>query len=139
MRPQRWTVGPWIYPKSADVLAAVRLRLVATYICRHRHHISKTIKGWALLDECRGAERRSGSSNCLMWWHQEMDLEEDDGDTGGGGGVYTPTSSMKRRKMRRERSREQGQGVSYLDPHERFMDRPDSAREDFHREVNLDR
>ena len=67
MRPQRWTVGPWIYPKSADVLAAARLRPVATYIQRRRHQIAKTIEGRTLLEECRGAERRSGSLSRLMW------------------------------------------------------------------------
>merc|ERR1712153_211230 len=86
MRPQRRTVGPWVYPKSADVLAAARLRPVATYIRRRRHQIPKTIEGRTLLDECRGAERRSGSSSRQMWWQQEMDLEEDDEGAGGRGG-----------------------------------------------------
>ena len=54
MRPQKRTVGPWIYPKSADVLAAARLRPVATYIRRRRHHIATTIEGLALLEEYRG-------------------------------------------------------------------------------------
>ena len=51
MRPQRRTVGPWVYPKSADVLAVARLRPVATYIRQRRHHIVKTIEGRTLLEE----------------------------------------------------------------------------------------
>ena len=43
-----------IYPKSEDVLAATRLRPVATYIRRHIHHIATIIEGRALLEECRG-------------------------------------------------------------------------------------
>ena len=67
MQPQQRTVGPWIYPKSADVLVAARLQPVATYICRRRHQIAKTIEGRALLEECGGAERRSGSSSHQLW------------------------------------------------------------------------
>ena len=85
MQPQRRTVEPCIYPKSADVLAAARLRPAAIYIRRRRHQIAKTIEGWALLEECRGAERRNGSSSRQMWWQQEMDLEEDDKGADGGG------------------------------------------------------
>ena len=70
-------------PTSEDVLTAARLRPVATYIRRCRHHIAKTIEGRAILEECRGAERRSGSSSCHMWWQQEVDLEEDDEGAGG--------------------------------------------------------
>jgi hypothetical protein len=43
LQPQQRTVGPWICPKSADVLAAARLKSGTTYIARHRHRISKTI------------------------------------------------------------------------------------------------
>ena len=45
MHLQHQTVGPWIYPKSADVLKAACLRPVATYICRHRHNIAKNHQG----------------------------------------------------------------------------------------------
>ena len=43
MHPQRQTVGPWVFPKSADVLAAVHLKPVATYILWGRHNIAQTI------------------------------------------------------------------------------------------------
>jgi hypothetical protein len=61
MRPQRQTAAPWVYPKSADVLAATRFKPVATYITRRRHNIAKIIEDQALLEECRGAERKRGS------------------------------------------------------------------------------
>ena len=135
MRPQRRTVGPWIYPKSADVLAAARLRPMATYIHRRRHQIAKTIEGRALLEECRGAERRSGSSSRHMWWQQEMDLAEDDEGAGGRG-------VLPRRfyyEAGYETDGNQGHGLVTRDPHERFMDHPDAApEEDFVRGVDLD-
>ena len=43
--------------KSTGVLAAARLKPVATYIHRYRHYIVNTIKGLTLLVACRGAER----------------------------------------------------------------------------------
>ena len=67
MCPQQRTVGPLIYPKSADMLASARLKPVATYIHWRRHTIAKTIKGRALLEECRGAERKFGSPPCQFW------------------------------------------------------------------------
>jgi hypothetical protein len=48
MRPQRRTVGPWVYPKFADVLVETRFKLVATYIARRRHNIAKIIEDQAL-------------------------------------------------------------------------------------------
>ena len=136
MRPQRRTVGAWVYPKSADVLAAARLRPVATYIRRRRHHIATTIEGRTLLEECRGAERRSGSSSRQMWWQQEMTLEEDDD------GHFFDAAGNEVRADSGQR-RERG-GVfpsqSPRDPHERHMERParDAASEDFVRGVDLD-
>ena len=43
-RPEQRTVGPWIYPKFAEVLSAARLKLMATYIRWRRHTIANTIK-----------------------------------------------------------------------------------------------
>ena len=70
-------VGPWVYPKSAEVLAAARQQPVATYIRRRRSNIAKTIEGRSLLEEYRGAERRPGSPPRIFWWEQEMGLAED--------------------------------------------------------------
>jgi hypothetical protein len=90
MRPQRRTVGPWIYPKSKDVLRAARLKTIEEYVGRRGSNIAKTIEGRPLLVECRGAERKRGSTSRQYWWEQEMDLrDEDDGADGGGGqGVF---------------------------------------------------
>ena len=134
IQPQQQTVGPWIYTKSADVLAAVRLRPVATYICRRRHHITTTIEGRALLEECRGAERRSGSSSRLIWWQQEMNLEEDDdrADSGGRGGVFP-------RRFYNKAGNEVGdQRVINPDPCKCFMDCPNKAPDNFARRYDLE-
>jgi hypothetical protein len=90
MRPQRRTEGPLVYPKSRDVLAAARLKPMATYIRRRRARIAKTIEGRPLLTECRGEERRLGSPPRQFWWEQEMNLEEDDDEDENGGheGVF---------------------------------------------------
>ena len=75
MRPQQQTVGPWVYLKSAVVLAAARLRPVATYIRQLRHQIAKTIEERTLLEECRGTERRSGSlSRLILWQHTANEM-----------------------------------------------------------------
>ena len=136
MRPQRRTVGAWVYPKSADVLAAARLRPVATYIHRRRHHIATTIEGRTLLEECRGAERRSGSSSRQMWWQQEMTLEEDDdGHFFDAAGNEVRADSGQRRETGGVFSLQ-----SLRDPQERHMELPvrDAATEDFVRGVDLD-
>ena len=92
-------------------------RLNFAYIRRRRNHIAKVIEGRSLLEECRGAERRSGSSSRQMWWQQEMDLEEDDAGAGGQG-VFP-----------RRFYDEEGQEI--LEP-------PDAAPEDPNRDSDLD-
>ena len=54
MYPQQRTVGPWVYPKSAAVLAVARLKPIVTYIRQRRHDIKTNIEGRALLEECMG-------------------------------------------------------------------------------------
>ena len=105
---------------------------MATYIRRRRHQIAKTIEGRTLLEECRGAERRSGSSSRQYWWKQEMELEEDDD-----GHFYDAAGN----EVRAERvQRRGGLPPPLLDPRERYMDRPDAdeASESFTRGVDLD-
>ena len=64
-----------------------------------------------------------------------MDLEEED-EGAGGRGVF-PRRFYD--EAGNEVGADQGQGVGYLDPRERFMDRPDAAPDtDFVREVDLD-
>ena len=67
MRPQRRTVGPWLYPKSEDVLREARLWPIGEYVARRRHNIAKTIEGRSLLEEYRRAERKRGSPPRHFW------------------------------------------------------------------------
>ena len=60
MRPKK-RGDSWIYPKSADVLRAARLRTIGDYIARRRQTVLQAIADWPILEECRGAERRRGS------------------------------------------------------------------------------
>ena len=129
MRPQQRTVGPRIYPKFVDVLVAVRLKPIVTYICWCRYTIVTTIKGRDLLEECRGEERRLESLPCQFWWDQEMTLEEDNQADGGGEGIYP-------HRFYDKAGRETGVGV--LDPRGRHMDHPDAASDNFTRAHDLD-
>ena len=83
------------------------------------------------MEECRGTERRSGSSSCQYWWQQEMELEEDDDSH-----FYDAAGIEVGAEVQRG-------GIlptPLLDPRERFMDRPkaDAASETFARGVDLD-
>jgi hypothetical protein len=79
--------GEWVYPHSADVLAAAHLQPIEHYIQKRRHTIAQTIGGRKILEECRGAERRRGTQPRLYWWDQNFDLPEmriySDGKGGG--------------------------------------------------------
>ena len=83
MRPRK-VKGVWVYPHSADVLAAARLHPIQHYIGRNRTTIAHTIAYRVILEECRGAEMRRGSPPHLYWWDQPLEptKEEDNGDGG---------------------------------------------------------
>ena len=74
----------WVYPKSAEVLRAARLRTIADYIARRRQTVLRAIADRPILEECRGAEMRQGSPTRLYWWEQEFEeellTEEEDED-----------------------------------------------------------
>ena len=65
----------WVYPKSADVLRAARLRTVGEYIAWRRQTVLRAIADRPILEECRGAERRQGSPVRFHWWEQEFEEE----------------------------------------------------------------
>ena len=65
----------WIYPKSADVLRAARLRTVGEYIARRRQTVLRAIADRLILEECREVERQQGSPTPLYWWEQEFEEE----------------------------------------------------------------
>ena len=74
MRPSKQG-DSWVYPKSADVLRAARLRTVGEYIARGRQTVLRAIADRPILEECRGVERRRGSPVHLHWWEQEFEEE----------------------------------------------------------------
>ena len=74
MRPKK-RGDSWVYPKSADVLRAARLRTIGDYIARRRQTVLRAIADRPILEECRGAERRRGSPTRLYWWEQEFEEE----------------------------------------------------------------
>ena len=65
----------WVYPKSADVLRAARLRTIGEYIARRRQTVLRAIADRPILEECREAERRRGIPTRLYWWEQEFEEE----------------------------------------------------------------
>ena len=64
-----------IYPKSADVLRAARLRTIGEYIARRRQTVLRAIADRPILEECREAERQQGSPTRLYSWEQEFEEE----------------------------------------------------------------
>ena len=74
MRPSK-RGETWVYPKSADVLRAARLRTVREYIAWRRQTVRQAIADRPILEECRRAERRRGSPARLYWWEQEFGEE----------------------------------------------------------------
>ena len=59
MRPKK-RGDSWVYPKSADVLRAARLRTIGEYIARRRQTVLRAIVDRPILEECREAERQRG-------------------------------------------------------------------------------
>ena len=68
----------WVYPKSADVMAAAGLRPIRQSILRRRRTVLAAIEGRALLEQCREAEKQPGSPVRQYWWEQEFDLDAED-------------------------------------------------------------
>ena len=99
----------WVYPKSADVMAAAGLRPIRESILRRRRTVLAAIEGRKLLAECREAERQPGSPARRYWWEQEFELDEDEGDAGdpvgrgpGATRVGVAGHDVLRRRQRRE-------------------------------------
>ena len=105
--------GAWVYPKSADVLAAARLHPIEYYIAKRRETVLKAIEGRPLLEECRRAERLRGSPSRQYWWEQEYDLAgyeaawEQSHETGEAG----PQHHQQPRDHARDRFAPAGDGV----------------------------
>ena len=88
MRPRKVN-GDWVYPHTADVLAAAHLQPIAYYIQRRRHTVHNTIRDRDVLKECKGAERRRGTPPRLFWTEQDMTVPEPQ-EYGSEGGVPHP-------------------------------------------------
>ena len=75
MRPRK-VKEKWVYPHSADVLAAAHLQTIEYYIQKRRHTVYNTIRDRDILKECEGAERRRGTPPRLFWAEQDMTVPE---------------------------------------------------------------
>ena len=80
--------GEWVYPHSADVLAAARLQAIVVYIARRRQTVLNAIEERPMLEECRSTERRCGSPVRQYWWEQDFDLLKE--EIAGVQGPYIP-------------------------------------------------
>ena len=94
--------GEWVYPHTADVLRAAGLQTLEHYIDKRRHTIATTIQGRPILEECRRAERLTGTPLRLNWWKQRLDYTGEEakgekgkeaGDTGGLNSYAPPACS----------------------------------------------
>ena len=96
MRPRK-VKGEWVYPHSADVLAAAHLQPIEYYLRKRRHTVYNTIRGRDVLKECEGAERRRGTPPRLFWAEQDMAVpERRDYWTEGEGTTHPPSASRAR-------------------------------------------
>ena len=87
--------GTWRYPKTKAVLAAAGLRTILHYVQVRRASIMRWVVDRPILELCRLAERRRGTTPHTFWWEQPMDLDEtsagapagvaSEGDKGEGG------------------------------------------------------
>ena len=75
MRPRK-VKGEWVYPHSADVLAAAHLQAIEYYLQKHRYTVYNPVHGRGVLKECEGAEWRRGTPPCLFWVEQDMAVPE---------------------------------------------------------------
>ena len=64
MRPRK-RGSTWVYPKSADVLRAARLKTVREYVATRRQTAAALVVGRPVLEECRRTERRRGTATWL--------------------------------------------------------------------------
>ena len=88
----------WTYPHSADVLREAGLKTIKHYIDKRRNTIATTIQDRPILEECRRAERLTGTPCRLRWWQQRLDYTgEEEREGGGGGGLkrYSPHSNPR--------------------------------------------
>ena len=69
------TGGTWKYPKRKTVLAAAGLHTIEHHVQLHRIRIMQWVVDRLILELCRLAERRRGTTPHHYWWEQPMDLD----------------------------------------------------------------
>ena len=97
LRPRK-VAGKWVYPHSADVLAAAHLQSVSHYIQMRHHTVHNNIRDREVLKECRGAERRRGTPPRLFWTEQDM-TEPERVEYGPERGTGAPLPSASRARV----------------------------------------
>ena len=112
--------GTWKFPKSKTVLVAAGLHPIEHYVQVRRTFIMRWVLDRPILELCRSAERRRGTTPRLYWWKQPMDLDEvsagapanvaAEGDKGEGG---APPGHWARRNSlnAKRRAAPRGQGI----------------------------
>ena len=74
-RPQKDSMGAWVYPRSAGVLNECGLYNIEHYIDKRRQMIVEFVATRALFTECWTGERMPGTPRRQWWWEQPMDLD----------------------------------------------------------------
>ena len=64
----KMTGGTWRYPKTKTVLAAAGLHTIAHYVQVRRASIMRWVVDRPILELCRSAKRRRGTTPHLYWW-----------------------------------------------------------------------
>ena len=87
----KMTRGTWRSPKTKTILAAAGLHTIAHYVQVRRASIMRWVIDRTILEQCRLAERRRGTTPRLYWWEQPIDLDE----TSGGAPLIVVTEGNK--------------------------------------------
>ena len=77
----KMTGGTWKYPKTKAVLKAAGLHTIEHYVRVRRARIMRWVIDRPILNLCRSAERRRGTTPRLHLWEQPVEL--DDASRGG--------------------------------------------------------
>ncbi len=75
LRPEKKPDGSWTYPRSADVLKACSLQMIAHYMDVRRQTVANFIVNRPIFELCAGAVRKRGLPVRPFWGDQPMDLE----------------------------------------------------------------
>jgi hypothetical protein len=77
MQPTHNGEGHWTYPCNTQALKTVGVYSIAHHIKVRWQTISTYIVNWPIFELCENGVRKHGSSPCMFWWDQTMNLDNE--------------------------------------------------------------